>query len=378
MIDYSIDGVFEAETEDDKAVVYEFRYRIYVEEMDRYGSVANHETRQLIVPVDAHSRHYLAIRDGEVVGTMRNTWGGDQTLPENVIEQYSLKPFLECTPERDIIVGERFMVKKEFRGTDVLSKLFETYLNFVNDNRIQLVFGDCEPHLLNLYLGMGFRTYSRSNFNSKDAGYLIPLVMVPEDLAYMRDLNSPLVGVLKDFGTDVRISEVTQRLLARGGAVISERMASRENYWSEVHQHVNDLEENRPNLFENLSEDSIQICLSKSTIIDCQEGDLVIKKGNAAQNLFFVLSGYLEVLDDDSIVNVLKTGDVFGEIAFLLGRPRTKDIRAATSDTRVVSMSETTIKRMIENDSETAAQLLLNISKMLCMRLITDVQDAGA
>jgi len=48
---------------------------------------------------------------------------------------------------------------------------------------------------------------------------------------------------------------------------------------------------------------------------------LVIKKDNVAQNPFFVLSGILEIGDADEVVAVLKPGDVFGEIAFLLGRP---------------------------------------------------------
>ncbi len=58
-----------------------------------------------------------------------------------------------------------------------------------------------------------------------------------------------------------------------------------------------------------------------------------------------VLDGTLEVRDGDRIVNVLNASDAFGEMAFLLERPRAFDVDAA-------------------------AKLLFNLSKMLCVRLI--------
>jgi hypothetical protein len=37
---------------------------------------------------------------------------------------------------------------------------------------------------------------------------------------------------------------------------------------------------------------------------------------------------------------------------------------------RVLSLSEGTIRKLIENDPGVAARLLLNISKILCLRLL--------
>lgn len=41
--------------------------------MDRYKSIADHRARHLIEPENDHSRLYYAVRDGNVVGTMRHT-----------------------------------------------------------------------------------------------------------------------------------------------------------------------------------------------------------------------------------------------------------------------------------------------------------------
>ena len=223
-----------AETEDEKRAVYRFRYRIYVEEMGKYRSVADHAQRMFYEPVDAQSRIIYATENGEVVATARTTWGGDAPLPQRMIEQYQLAPFLTEVPETAISVGERGMVVPRLRGTDLFLRLIGESLRFANEHRIQLCFGDCEPHLLNLYLGLGQRTYSKRNVNSAEAGYLIPIVFVPEDVVYLRRINSPLLEYVRDFGRDARIPPCVERLTAAGTAVMSRRLVGSADYWGEV------------------------------------------------------------------------------------------------------------------------------------------------
>ena len=45
-------GIHLAETEEEKEAVFRFRYDVYVEEMGRYGAVADHEHRLLFEPED--------------------------------------------------------------------------------------------------------------------------------------------------------------------------------------------------------------------------------------------------------------------------------------------------------------------------------------
>jgi len=89
--------------------------------------------------------------------------------------------------------------------------------------------------------------------------------------------------------------------------------------------------------------------------------------------MFVVLSGTLEVRDGDTLVRVLSPGDVLGEMAFLLEQPRSMDVYAATDDVRVLSLSERMLRDLIAHDSAVAAKLLLNISKMLCLRFLKPV-----
>ncbi len=361
-----------AETDEEKRAVYRLRYDVYVKEMGRYQSVADHEQRMLSEECDEQSRISYASVDGEVVATSRFTWGGDAPLPQRMIDQYGLAPFLAELPASAIGVGERAMVRPHLRGSDVLLKLMAQGLRFANENRIQLAFGDCEPHLLNLYLSLGNRTYAERNVNSAEAGYLIPLVFVIEDVPYLRQLQSPLLEYVRDFGNDARIPASIQRDLDDGSAVMSRLQTTSASYWSEIHGALSELDAHRISALDGFDEDEAARFLENSNIIECQIGDRVLKKGGVARNLFVVLDGVLEVRDENAVLAVFSSGDVFGEMAFLLEQPRSRDVYAATDDVRILSLSEAKLRKMVKSEPAIAAQLLLNISKMLCLRILRD------
>ena len=69
---------------------------------------------------------------------------------------------------------------------------------------------------------------------------------------------------------------------------------------------------------------------------------------------------------------VFGRGDVFGEMTYLLERPRSRDVYAVTDGVRVLSLSEATLRQLIKSDPAVAATLLLNVSKMLCLRLLME------
>ncbi|KAI7907106.1 uncharacterized protein BX663DRAFT_426629 [Cokeromyces recurvatus] len=65
--------------------------------------------------------------------------------------------------------------------------------------------------------------------------------------------------------------------------------------------------------------------------------DLILKKGDIGKELFFILSGTVEITNMDTVlsdsltpIEHLSTGDYFGDIAVLLETPRTANVRAVT------------------------------------------------
>jgi CRP-like cAMP-binding protein/predicted GNAT family N-acyltransferase len=358
----------EARSEADLRAVQRFKYEIYVAEMGRYTGIADHDQRLLAEEDDPTSHHFLVTVDGKLAATMRLTWGGDDALTQRHVDQYDLAEFLAHLAPADLVVGERFMIDPAYRGSTILFDLFKTYMNFVNDRRIQLIFGDCEPHLLNTYQALGFRTYTERNVNSPETGYLIPLVIVAEDVEHMRRIASPLAEVLTDFGDNARVPANIDELLAGGAAVKLER-ADAEDFIDDFRKSAAEANALESGLFSNMSEEEIAVCLQKSAIIGCQPGDRVIKCGNVANNMGMVLSGYLEVRDGDKAIGRIGPGEMFGEIAFFLKLPRTMDVVAVEDGTKIVSLNDKAMRNLIESNSDSAARLLYNISRILCVRL---------
>jgi hypothetical protein len=351
-----------ATSDDDKEAVYRFRYSVYVEEMGRYQASADHAGRRLVEPEDEHSFVFYARDDGEVVGTARLSWGGDG-FSRRQIDEYSLAPFLAELPHEHIAVGERVMVKPSLRGTGLVEALMGRRNDAALDHDVRIQFSACEPHLLSLYLGQGRRTYATKNINTPEAGYLIPLVAFPEGPETLR-------GVGTSSSADEMPGCVQQILTGGGGAVMSPLMGGTHDYVAHLRAAMHEIESQDISAFHDFTDEEVERCLARSNVIECAAGDRVLKKGGVARNIFVVLDGTLEAREGDQVVGVIRAGEVFGEMAFLLERPRSVDVDAASDSVRVLSLSESTLRKMVAEDPGVAAKLLFNISKMLCVRIV--------
>ena len=98
-----------ASSDDEKEAVYRFRYDVYVEEMGRYGDIADHANRRFREPEDDTARIFYAAADGQVVATSRFNWGGDAPFTDRLVDHYRLAPFLVEIPPEAMAVGERGM-----------------------------------------------------------------------------------------------------------------------------------------------------------------------------------------------------------------------------------------------------------------------------
>jgi hypothetical protein len=360
---------FRAETEADREAIYRFRYSVYVQEMGRYRATADHDRQVLIEPEDSHSVIY-GVRDATgVAGTLRATFGADGFSPRQ-ISQYSLDPFLAEIPAALMVIGERMMIAGHLRGTTAGAELREPMGEDVQARGVRIVFGDCEPHLLSLNLAMGCLTYAERNISSDEAGYLIPVVSFPGGTEGLAEaIGSPGAG---------RLPSVIERIFAGTGGVISPAAIGPDRYWERVHHQLDQLTPTTLHAFAGFDDDEIRQCVERSNIIDCAVGDRVLKKEGSSHNLFVVLDGALEVREGDKPIGLLAAGDVFGEMAFLLGIPRQRDVIAATDNVRILSLSEGNLRKLIATEPTIAAKLLLNISKMLCGRLIRITTADGA
>ncbi|MCZ6807630.1 MAG: cyclic nucleotide-binding domain-containing protein [Deltaproteobacteria bacterium] len=369
----NIDDVVMSEvtTDAEREEVYRFRYDIYVEELNRYGDIADHENRLLVEPDDELAHLYLIRHEGRVIGTARLSWGADPgALNDRIVEQYDLKPFLDAVPHRHLAVGERLMFAPEYRGGPLLFKFISEFLVSFSKQGIQLFFGDCEPHLLNSYQSLGYRPYTQRHVNKAETGYLIPILFVTGDLDYLRSIGSPLLNALKDSAEEAGVPENLDQLLVGTKSILNHAIDSKAKEWALLQARIREVGGEELSLFSGMDDNEIDACLEKSVRIDCQKGDKLIKKGNPAKNLYAVIRGNLEVKSGDEVIAVRSPGDIIGEIAFFLTLPRTMDVYAATDDVQVVSFSQSALRKLIKTQPEAATKLLFNMSKLLCMKVV--------
>jgi GNAT superfamily N-acetyltransferase len=350
-----------AVTPEDIQAAQRLRHAVYVEELGRYRDATDAAAGRFAEPEDDTS-WVFHVRDGnEVIATARVTWGG-HGFSARQIDQYELGPFLEELPAEAMAVAERLAVLPEFRGAGLLEQMIEHSRPFVEPYDIRAVFSCCEPHLLSMNLVRGQRPYATRNINSAEAGYLIPLVEFRPDADGLRGVGH--------FTSPGEFAPCIERVLAQEGSIRSQSLSRSDAYWDEIQQLLETLHAGGASAFDGFTDDEAQRCVARSNIIECAAGDRVLKCGGSARNIFVVLDGTLEVRDDDRVVGVLTVGDVFGEMAFLLEAPRAFDVDAATDQVRVLSLSEGALRKMIAEDATVAAKLLLNVSKMLCVRLL--------
>jgi hypothetical protein len=345
-----------ATTTEEREAIYRFRYSVYVEEMGRYTATADHTHRRLVDPEDEHSWNYFAHDGSAVLASHRVTWGG-LGFSARQIDQYDLRPFLGELPVRVLFVGERTMVAAAHRGTRVGAELAHGSTLPVPAEDHCVVFGACEPHLISYYARLGTVPYAPRNINSDESGYLIPLVAFPRG-----------TGVLDGLGSRRGTPRCIQQVIDGPCAVTSSAIAGESAYWEHLVGALRDLRGRPGSLFEGLADEEIRRCVARSSVIDCRDGDRVLKRGGTAHNIFLVLTGQLEARDGDAVVGGLAPGDVFGETAFLLDQPRTLDVHAVGPGARILSLSERVVREVMSDHPRLAAKLLVNISKVLCER----------
>ena len=78
-----------------------------------------------------------------------------------------------------------------------------------------------------------------------------------------------------------------------------------------------------------------ELLLQASRIVTYLPGEIVLQRGDSDQWLFFLLKGRLAVYVDDpltgELINYVTPGEVFGDLAQLMGQPRTATVLAESS-----------------------------------------------
>lgn len=361
--------VYVADTDEEKADIYRFRYAAYVEELHRRIGAADDERRWLHDEQDDQDAATLlcAQQDGEIVGTVRVLRWAPGDIPAAYRETYSMDLFAGL--ER-LTVAElaRLVIRPDSRGqlglVSLLSALFQLYAAELDSD---IVFLQCAAGLVRHYRLLGCRTYAGRLVES-DAGMHVPLVLFPSDAGYLERVGSPMAPfVTAYYGPGRRapldLAPYRQVLDADSAPV----QVDADVVWETVSR-MRLAESPEPGLLEALDRETVRKLAERGFVLSLDVGQVLAEKGVAEKELYVILDGSFAVHDGERRLRVLGRGDVIGELAFFgtAGR-RTATVTAASAG-RVLVIRRRFIDQLRRDDPACAADILFQLARVLADR----------
>ena len=99
-------------------------------------------------------------------------------------------------------------------------------------------------------------------------------------------------------------------------------------------------------------------------VLTWKEGEMGVKEGSKAAAFYMILEGSTIVEKDGAVVNRLRVGDFFGEVALLSGGARTANVTAA-EDCTLFALGRPAFKAVVEADPPLSLALLKAMSQRL-------------
>ncbi len=106
--------------------------------------------------------------------------------------------------------------------------------------------------------------------------------------------------------------------------------------------------------------------------VSVEEGKDLIVKGETSVDLYIVTDGSFKVYDDtlgeDFVHAILDRGDVFGEMAFIDGTPRSASVKAITDGT-LLRMGRKEFDNLLASNPDTAMLFIFTLARVIAKRL---------
>ncbi len=191
-------GVRLAVSDEERDKVFQFRYKVYVEQQGKSIHAADHVRRTMQDDLDDWGFVLYAERDGQVVGTVSAYLGAHGPIPERYACSLFMDKFKDFGPSTWSLAS-RLMVEKRWRSQLVLPLLQSVYsVGRAFGSRFSFLY--CAPHLVPFFQKLGFHQHG-DLYEDEEVGLRAPMVLVMEDVEHMERVHSPFVEEARKWGT---------------------------------------------------------------------------------------------------------------------------------------------------------------------------------
>ena len=361
-----------ATTQVQREAIYRFRYQVYVEELKRDYPEADHERKWLRDDDDERDytvNLYMGPLD-RIVGVVRLLVWPPGQVPADYGQQFSMEIFPGI---EDLVTSEigRLMVKPSARGKTVFPSLINAMYDHLVARECQLSFLYCVPGLVKHYRrNLGARPYG-GRLIQAGSSVGIPMVVIVSDSDYLArcgavfsDLSKTYFDVARKPRLDVsRFSGVLE-----GDAVPIK--LDQEAVWSQFQHQLLAGDSSVPTFLSSLSPDAVRELTTSGFILDLSAGDVVARSGTEEREVYVILKGLFEVIDQGQRLAILEKGDLFGEIAFFTEAGQRSASVRAMSGGQVLVLRRNFLKELTRSDPEAGFQILNNMGRVMAQRII--------
>ncbi len=361
-------SIREAVSSEDREAVYRLRYEIYVEEMGRKQTFADHERRRVEEPFDEGALLLMAEEDGRIVGTLRCNMR--RNGPLECEELYDMEKFAPFYPDA-VSMTTKLMVRQSHRNSSATGLLVTSAYDRMRSQGIRLDFIDTNPHLVRLYQQMGYRMY-KDNINHPDYGSVIPMVFLLDDLEYLEAIQSPFRRQAKRYPTTRETWEFFRDHFGNFAYIRPVFATDPDELLSiltvDKHRKPNEV----LTFLQDFNEEETHRLLNQLDLIQYRAGEIVFREGDEGTGMFCILEGQAEVVRDGPLgkqvpVAILNPGEIFGELGFVANIKRSATIRVR-ADAKILVLSPSEFRKMEAKDPKLAVKLLTNLFKILVKR----------
>ena len=368
-----LDVVHEARTPEERHAVYAFRYAVYVEELGKELPGVDHE-RRVVVDDDDEADTSTILYTGSldaVTSTVRIRAWPPVRVPGDVVDMFSLSLFPGIEDTTISEVG-RLMIRPGLRGKLLLPALVREIYERSVQAGVDLAFCYCAPGLVRHYRKLGFRPYAAPLVPDSD-GLHVPMVAILSDAGYLKSVCSPTASLVsKYYGRGAGKRRPFD--VATLGGLLDPASATVElgsdKIWQEVQDGLMQHHTGSP-ILEGLTDAEVRKLTAKGFMIKVDAGTLVTRTGNGEREMFVVLDGALEVrTESDLRLDVLGTGELFGELAFFRDDGRRTATVAALSECHLLVIRRRFLDELARTDPKLALHLHFNLGRILAERLV--------
>ncbi|MEQ8667903.1 MAG: AMP-binding protein [Pirellulales bacterium] len=178
-----------ATTEEELEAVYSFRYTVYVDEMNRVQTYADHEMRRIVDPLDANGDVFAVWQDGSVVGTVRVN-----LLRRDPLDDYRKLYCIDHLAEKQLnqsSISTRIMLAPHVRRSAVGPMLLLAAYEHGRKHGVKFDYCDCNDSVLEFFEQIGYRAIRR--VQHPEYGDVSVMRLDLEDTTYLQSIGSPLV-----------------------------------------------------------------------------------------------------------------------------------------------------------------------------------------